>query len=220
MIDSSVRYKRTFGVESAPDTALDSEGAGATKTNPTFFPDALMLTIQPIFLIRHPFKAFPSCLRVWKGPLTGSIDEKANEEVLTFCWTRLLYEWYTERAVTDATAPTAILIDADDFIRDWGLQEAVCNKLGFDVDRIQRTWDAATEDEVEKLGPIAQVCSSLYHSNGVLQSTDHVTIDLDEARKAWSQEFGADEASKLASFAEEAMPDYIWLKERCLRVAP
>lgn len=214
MIDSSVRYKRTFGVENAPDAALDDEGT--SKTNPTFFSDAFMLSIRPIFLIRHPVISFPSCLRVWKAVLKGSIDEKANAEVLTFCWTRLMYQWYIERAEIHTAAPTPILIDADDFIGSRTLQEAVCQRLGFDVSKIKRTWSQATEDEVEKLGPIAAVCSTLYYSAGIVENGASISPKLDEAMKTWEDEFGAKEAEKLASFVKGAMPDYTWLRERCM----
>ncbi|KAF7185617.1 hypothetical protein HII31_13114 [Pseudocercospora fuligena] len=192
--------------------------------NETIFSDAYLESWNPIFLVRHPARAFESIYRsfidvvktpVCEGASQESID-KLIEIHMTLSWSRKLYEFYGSRGMDP------IIIDADDVVVS---TEALTHKLaeyiGFDTNVLQYKWNECTKDDQEKQAAhMRRMLSSLNESNGVKADPAKLSSSIKSAAELvpkWTEEFGEKTAKNLERWVEAAMPDYEYLRERRMR---
>ncbi|KAI1621079.1 hypothetical protein EDD37DRAFT_143717 [Exophiala viscosa] len=58
--------------------------------------------------------------------------------------------------------------------------------------------------------------STISASTGILKEKASADLSIDSEMSKWMTEFGEEEARKLASWVEAAMPDYIYMRARRL----
>jgi hypothetical protein len=91
--------------------------------------------------------------------------------------------------------------------------------MGMDPTKVQSTWSPISKEEGEKMTKTAQrMLSTLNASNGIMQEKSSANIDVATEAKKWKEEFGEEGAQKLEKWVRAAMDDYMYLRERRLRV--
>ncbi|KAL6708417.1 hypothetical protein ACN47E_002680 [Coniothyrium glycines] len=179
-------------------------------TNPTSLPDSLLLSMQPIFQIRHPILMFPSMLRAQSKALGPSRPrDLINTATMTLRQSRELFDWYDTRG-TDVRPK---VIDADDIMNDKEAVRKLCIETGLDPDAIQYEWEAREEKDPLK----AAFLSTLYASKGILPGFSARGLDMDVEKSKWKAEFGEEDGDDLAILVMKAMPDYnyLWSRRTC-----
>lgn len=194
--------------------------------NETVFPNEFLLTCLPTFLIRHPMLAFPSYYRKFK-----CVKEKDTKEiqelhkifgcVMTFKWTRSIYDWYMnawEKYGTALNRPKPIILEADDILETKVLVR-YCQLVGLDPSKLKYTWDPVSAAEKALKDPSkVRMKDTLYASTGILENKTAKNLILEDEASKWKAEFGESEGSQLEAWVKAAMPDYEYLWNNRLTV--
>ncbi|KAH8708473.1 hypothetical protein GQ44DRAFT_743150 [Phaeosphaeriaceae sp. PMI808] len=179
-------------------------------TNPTSLPDSFLLSMQPIFQIRHPAMMFPSMVRASNNTMEDTnLADPGFMFMLTLRYSRALYDWYSEH--TGKRKPR--VIDADDVMNDPETVRQLCIETGLDPDAVQYEWEERHEPDPVK----AVFLSTIYSSKGIVKGRDARNLDIEAEKVKWKAEFGDDTAEVLAQFVYDAMPDYEYLRSRRTR---
>lgn len=176
-------------------------------------PDEVLLSLQPIFQIRHPGLMFPSMARAEMD--TGKADGPMDPRVHIFIhlwYSRQLYEWYLN--TPGALSPK--VISADDIMTRPDVVRQLCVETGMDPDAMAYEWETREAPKGNK--EIERFASTIYASKGILPGYDSQGFDIQEKRPKWREEFGEEAGDFLADMVEKAMPDYEWLMERRVKV--
>jgi hypothetical protein len=201
--------------------ARREERADPQRTSDTVLPDALLLQLRPTFLIRHPALAFPSLTRA-----SGDVLEAQDAQFFanTYHWSRTLYEWYCSnltdelKRTEDVDLKYPIILDADD-VMEPRLVRKYAGAIGLDTSVLQFEWDPISKEELDKATPmVKRLKDTLLASNGVVKTKSSEGIVIEDEKKKWEQEFGKSISDRLAVLVDAAMEDYLWLKERRMRV--
>jgi hypothetical protein len=179
----------------------------STQTSPTSIPDSLLLSMTPIFQIRHPILMFPSMVRA-ENKAMGSIRprEPMLAATLTLRHSRALYDWYLRQE--DDLRPQ--VIDADDIINDRAAVRHVCVETGLDPDAVQYEWETREESDPLK----AVFLSTINASKSIIPGLSAKGLDFETEKAKWKAEFGDEDGEDLAQFVHDAMPDYDYLLSR------
>ncbi|KAK4495363.1 hypothetical protein PRZ48_013694 [Zasmidium cellare] len=207
------------------DVGNHSASSPCSPLNQTIFPDSYLLSWSPVFLIRHPVRAFESIVCSMTDVLAA--DERfsnAPEEVkmalisahLTLSWTRKLWQFYESKGVP------SLIIDADDLVmKPQATTQALAEWVGFDKNALQYTWTEASDNErAAKEAAMRRMLSSLDASAGVTVDPSKLAKNVGSAEEQmpkWRKEFGDVMAEKMWRSIERTMPDYEYLMERRLR---
>jgi hypothetical protein len=177
-------------------------------TNPTSLPDRFLLSMQPIFLIRHPALMLPSYLRASKLIRAGAHPSQPRTAMhMTLRYTRALYDWYLDTAI-EGRMPR--VIDADDIMTNPAAVRQLCVESGLDPDALQYEWE-----EVHDVRPKWKVFTARINaSTGIVKGLDARDLDVEAEKAKWILEWGEDEAESLAKFVEDTMSDYEYLRSR------
>jgi hypothetical protein len=179
------------------------------QTNPTSVPDTLLLSLQPIFQIRHPILMFPSMLRAQKDWMKETRPRSLYTcTTFTLRHTRALYDWYTAQSSTTGIVPR--IIDADDIMNNRAAVRELCIQTGLDPDAVQYEW----EEKKEENPLMARFLSTINASKGIKPGLEAKGKSLEEEKGKWVVEFGEEDAEDLARFVKEAEGDYEYLWER------
>lgn len=180
------------------------------STNPTLLPDDFMLSVAPVFLIRHPALVFSSWYKVSKEGFGADVNDSDFPVEASFQWSRILYDWYLNMwSVTSSRSPQTqhrkpAVIDADDTMSDRAALERLCRQLQLNPQHLSFEWQVATTGLVPWF-------SSIQKSTGVDMSKISKGVDIQREFVKWENEFGSHVAQKLLHFVELAMPDYEYL---------
>lgn len=191
--------------------------------NETVFPNEFLLTCLPTFLIRHPMLAFPSYYRKFRCVMEKDAKElhKLFGCVLTFKWTRSLYDWYMDAWVKHGSAlnrPKPIILEADDILETEVLVR-YCQLVGLDPSKLRYTWEPVSAAEKARKDPLmVQMKDTLYASTGILENKTAKNLILEDEVSKWKVEFGESEGSQLERWVKAAMPDYEYLWNNRLTV--
>lgn len=179
----------------------------SAHTNPTLLPDSLLLSVQPIFQIRHPILMFPSMVRA-QNKAMGPIRPRQLRlaATLTLCYSRELFDWYDQQE--NAMRPQ--VVDADDIINDRAAVREICLATGLDPDAVLYEWE--TREATDPLK--ATFLSTIFASKGIIPSLAARGLDFETEKEKWKAEFGEEDGEDLAKFVIDAMPDYNYLLSR------
>lgn len=230
-VDPTARSRFQFGADAVSESSWTVQydgGSTHSRLNATVLPDEFLLTWLPTFLIRHPAVAFPSYYRTFverEGKELASADNFASL-LITVKWSRALYDFYAQQrdALPCSQARRSewpIVLDADDMIAEPEILSLYCKKVGMDPGQLRFSWDQADPEKLSKMHPAQRAMrTTIYDSTGIVKdkSVRHLDI-LDEVMK-WRSEFGDIAAEHIERLVRSAMPDYEYLRERRLRVAP
>ncbi|KAI4908537.1 hypothetical protein J4E85_011705 [Alternaria conjuncta] len=195
-----------------PRNASPSSSSPHTHTNPTSVPDTLLLTLQPIFQIRHPILMFPSMLRAQKDSFPDMFTKPRSLytcTTYTLKYTRALYEWYAEREATSGIVPR--IIDADDIMNNPLAVRQLCLQCGLDPEAVQYEWE---EKKIEDNPLMARFLSTINASKGIKPGLAARGRKLEDEKKKWAEEWNEEFADDLEDFVKKAMADYEFLWER------
>ncbi|KAL0569868.1 hypothetical protein V5O48_012087 [Marasmius crinis-equi] len=190
------------------------------STNLTLLPDEFLLSFTPVFIIRHPARAFPSSLRAHSRSTGGNVFDADFPANATFRFPRELLDWYNTHRERSSRAP--VVIDGDKLVNDTkGQMKSLCEGLGINEDGIQYSWESKEDHGWGKVWDAYY--EGIQNSTGVVRTKETLKPPvLEEEVKKWSKEWNEDVAAKLKELVESAMEDYEYLltsidiKEQCL----
>ncbi|KAI7479994.1 hypothetical protein KC351_g7229 [Hortaea werneckii] len=216
-------------IASGPSSAAIQGTHSEVRTNPTMFPDTLMLSWQPLFLIRHPLAVYSSWYRA-EGRLAPDLDTAISRMYTTLRFQREILDWYLtqkqqETRKEGALVPNPIVLDADDIIMsrpddpDSPLHQ-LARSLHMDPTRLLFSWPAkeaartagaGLDQEMQEDERVERFLSTIRKSTG-LDSTKVVRAwDREGCAKEWAMEFGEEKAEKLLRRVEESQEDWDYL---------
>ncbi|KAL1792304.1 hypothetical protein ACET3X_008811 [Alternaria dauci] len=203
-------FQAIYPDDTPPSLTIHTRNAPQdAHTNPTSVPDNLLLSLQPIFQIRHPMLMFPSMLRAqraWKADARPR--SPYCRAVCTLKHSRTLYDWYVKRA--SQTGVTPRVIDADDIMENPAAVRQLCEQTGLSADHVQYEWEERIDENPLK----ARFLSTLNASRGIKPGLGAKGKTMESEKKKWVEEFGEEDAEDLARFVNDAMPDYEYLHSR------
>ncbi|KAG7085946.1 hypothetical protein E1B28_003474 [Marasmius oreades] len=184
----------------------------APSTNLTFLPDNFLLTFTPVFIIRHPARAFPSSLRAHSRSTGGNVFDTDFPANATFKFSRILLDWYTARS----PSKLPVVIDGDKLVDDTKRQmKRLCERLGIDEERIRYNWDSKEDHGYGKVWDAYY--EEIQNSTGVVRTKETMGAPvLEEEMKKWEKEWDEGVAIKLKEFVESAMDDYEYLLKQSI----
>jgi hypothetical protein len=198
-------FARTYGKDEVEQLVVyERDAPKSTHTNPTSMPDSLLLSLQPIFQIRHPVLMFPSMLRAQiKVAGHARPRELRVTATLTLRHSRDLFDWYLKHG--GEVKPK--VIDADDIINDRAAVRQLCIETGMDPDAVQYEWEIREEKDPHK----AIFLSTINASTGIIPGLASRGLEIETEKVKWKAEFGDEDGEDLAKFVHDAMPDYNYL---------
>ncbi|PLB52329.1 hypothetical protein P170DRAFT_472232 [Aspergillus steynii IBT 23096] len=200
---------------------LDQTDTDRSDLNDTLFSDDFLKTWKPAFLIRHPAAAFPSYYRALSkvsGPEFVQSDQgwKAYQKAMSLRWVYKLYNFYVQHfsKCRDDQASWPVVIEADDIINQPEILIKLCEITGLDSSRIRLTWEKSTSE----LPGVQVFHGTLLESTKIDTSKAVGDVDLEKESAKWQGEFGEHIGRRIEAYVREAMPDYLFLKSKRLRV--
>ncbi|PLN86128.1 hypothetical protein BDW42DRAFT_108484 [Aspergillus taichungensis] len=208
---------------------------GPTQTyspgNNTVLSDEYLRTWRMAFIIRHPALAWPSFYRaVSQMSAMGYFDTDgvrgASRTNMTLRWTRALYDWAAvQRRESGGESSAPIVIDAHEVIHDPAAVERFCEAAGLDREAVRFEWagekgeskhvKAATNEMQVAAAKVTQ--GTLDQSSGIVKDKAPATVDIAVEAEKWRGEFGEEVAKMIETAVLESMPDYEYLRKRCIR---
>lgn len=181
-------------------------GNESPSTNLTLFSDEFLLSFMPVFIIRHPARAFPSSLRAHNRSTGGNVFDVDFPANATFKLSRILLDWYKAHS-----SKPPIVIDGDRIVNDTERQmKQLCERFGIDEGRIQYSWDSKEDHGYGKVWDAYY--EGITGSTGVVRTKETMELPvLEEEVKKWKEEWNEAVALKLKEFVESAMDDYEYL---------
>lgn len=200
--------KATYGDADAKPPILvhNRDEPESVHTSPSSLPDSVLLTLQPIFQIRHPILMFPSFLRSQIKMKTSERLDRRVTAMSSLRFSRQLYEWYLNQG--EDTKPK--VIDADDIMTNKAAVRQLCLETGLDPDSVQYEW--STRDEPDPLKKI--MTDKIIASTGILPGLEAQGLDFETEKAKWKAEFGDEDGETMAKLVQDAMPDYEYLHSR------
>jgi hypothetical protein len=175
-------------------------------TNPSSLPDHLLLSLQPIFQVRHPILMFPSMMRAKRDAFLPNThpQDPICKVTLTLRYSRELYDWYLKNAASDRKP---YVIDADDIMNDKEAVRQLCIATGLDPDAVQYEWEEKIIDDPHK----KRFLSTISQSKGIIPGLASRGLDFETEKEKWSKEWNEEVAEGLAKHVADAMPDYKYM---------
>ena len=140
--------------------------------------------------------------------------------ILRYRWHRILYDWYEAdaRGQTNSRAqPGPIVLDADDLMYKPTAIAELCRRTGLDASKVKYEWQKESKDTMETTYQNEGVfLKTLAGSTGVVEGKGSDGVDIEFEAEKWTAEFGEERARLLRLRVEEAMEDYLYLRERSL----
>ncbi|KAL1838702.1 hypothetical protein VTJ49DRAFT_2292 [Mycothermus thermophilus] len=214
-------------------SSSSSNGAAAaaagtfSPNNHTILPDEYLATWRIVFVIRHPALAWPSIYRtlhqlVERGLLEEKVLRVDGGSSMSLKWTRAMFDWCVERSQAEGDFPPPVIIDAHEVIHSPGAVLQFCQAAGLDPAALQFEWP--TEDARPKKSEETAVdeesrrifLGTLMASKGLIKDKTPATVDVEAEEVKWRAEFGDEAAKMIAEKVRDSMPDYEYLRARCV----
>ena len=158
-------------------TSLPYYDLSASLKNPTIFPDRLLKSFAPIFVIRHPAKQIGSYYKASRIT-NDNIDSSEFELNGSYKCPRLLFDFYKqlykEDDLLEDRSKWPIVVDGDDLINDTeGVALRFCTITGLDSSGVIYKWDKTDPGS----NPFERVFRGTLHaSNGVLKNEVSLSV--------------------------------------------
>lgn len=223
-IEPSAQNEQMFGGARAPALKLSAEGE--PHTNPTLLPDSFMLSIVPIFVIRHPVLQNESWYRAVSRCAPVDLENPWSRAMGSIHFCRQLLEWYEANVPSDVEVDSPkrpgpfapIVLHADDILDNRPLIEDLCRRCNFDPAKVLYEWDQTKpKEDLNDMGK--SFLKDIHESTGVDKSKSSKGVNIDAKYDEWKEKWGPDVADLLKSNAEDAMDDYEYMKARMMKVA-
>ncbi|KAI7239715.1 hypothetical protein KC330_g1760 [Hortaea werneckii] len=216
-------------IPSATSSAVVRDEDSHVRTNPTMFTDALMLSWQPLFLIRHPLAVYSSWYRA-EGRLAPNLDTAISRMYMNLRFQREILDWYFAQRQQDlrgdgAVVPTPIVLDADDIILsrpddpDSALHR-LARSLHMDPSRLLFSWPAeeaartagaGLDPELQEDERVQRFLGTIRKSTGLERTKVAREWDRETCAREWAIEFGDGKAERMLRRIEESQDDWEYL---------
>jgi hypothetical protein len=210
------------GRQPTPLIARGVDHPTRSALNLTALPDEFLKTWSPTFLIRHPAMMFPSLYRTALAEIVvdGRRPRPSNEPLhaeTTLKWQKTLYDFY--RAHFGAGSAWPVVLDADDIMTQPELVGKFAGLAGLDPSKLVFEWDRVPEEKLKQMSQDQQVMMGSIHASSKIDKSK-VAGDVDIATEAvkWRAEFGEEGGANLERWVREAMPYYLEMHSRRLRL--
>ncbi|CZT21422.1 uncharacterized protein RCC_07285 [Ramularia collo-cygni] len=178
-------------------------------TNPSIFPDTLMLSWRPVILIRNPILIYESWLRA-EGEPYPNLESQYAKIYTTLKFQRAVFDWY--RHHPECTLQP-IVLNADDIIERQDVLERFCELVGMEKEKLVLSWKPSHAPAKFALNErFKRFLQTFQESTGIERSKSSVGITLEERQTQWRKEFGPERASMLVSRVVESWPDFQYLR--------
>lgn len=201
---------------------LDQTGIGRSDLNETLFPDEFLKTWKPIFLIKHPAASFPSFYRALVKASSpefpqSSQGQKLYQKAMALRWVIKLYNFYVQHFSESRSDQVQwpVVIEADDMITKPEILVKLCEITGLDSSKLRFSWEKKRTDEPAEWKAFR---GTLYESTQIDVSKAIGDVDMDVEAAKWREEFGEAIGRMIETRVREAMPDYLFLKSKRLRL--
>ncbi|KAK3724464.1 hypothetical protein LTR37_001088 [Vermiconidia calcicola] len=205
-------FKQDIMIDTTRSEEKDSD---EVRSNPTYIPDAILDTLTPVFVFRHPMLMVPSLYRAQSAVAGLQPDDEDFEVEGTLRWCQMLYDYFVYRGVPPA------LVEAQDLVYNFQpTMNKLCSGLGIDPEGVKDTWDPVPKEHWPDDKITVTLTGALLSSSGLERRSKEpaeVTIDLDTETEKWSEAFGDAVAAGLRKRVEAEMPIYEYLRRRRLR---
>ncbi|KAF7195489.1 hypothetical protein HII31_03083 [Pseudocercospora fuligena] len=182
------------------------------RTNPTIFSDALMLSWQPIILIRNPILIYESWLRAEGSPYPD-LESQYAKIYTTLRFQRYIDDWYRAHHVDP------IILEADDVIERPDVLEKFCELTGMRKNELKYEWETTpVPAKFMSNERFRRFLQTIQDSTGIDNTRTSKGVKLEDRKVKWNEEFGVERAEVLARRVIESWPDYESLRERRLAV--
>lgn len=166
-----------------------------------------------LFTIRHPVLTVVSAYRAMNATHTGG-SRAAYMIGMNVGFTRELYDWYVSKG-----SANAIVVDADDYMTSEAFIRHLADTIGLDPHLVTVSWPKLTQKGREEMHPVLlAVQNTLVESEGLDPSRAAKNVDVNIEEEKWRGEFGEEVAELLGELVGMAMPHYLYLHERRLRL--
>lgn len=128
----------------------------------------------------------------------------------------MLYEWIIAQGLD------AVIVDAKEYMSPQTIRPLLaklCKATGLDVDAVIYEWPKATEAEMARLPPVVVgIIRDILVSEGLRTDKDvgDVVAVVEEVK--WKEEFGEEVAVVLKDLVDNAMGDYLYMREKAIKV--
>ena len=143
--------------------------------------------------------------------------------ILRYRWHRMLYDWYTaddhlrKEENANSTNSNLIILDADDLMYNPPAIAELCKQTGLDYKKVKWEWRSEPKAQIqttyEKEGLFID---ALANSTGVLPGKGSTGVKPEVEGEKWIAEFGTARAQLTERRIEDAMEDYLCLRQRSL----
>ncbi|KAG7096357.1 hypothetical protein E1B28_003801 [Marasmius oreades] len=181
--------------------------------NPTFFPDAFLLTLTPLFIIRHPARTFPSYLRAISANATPKRKVFDEETPVAGAFKNQILVFDFFRALNGGQVP--VVVEGERLVKDTKEQmKKVCEKIGLKEEDIKYEWQSKNI----KLPQVMEAFQGkVLRSTGVMDDGSYDRpVDISEEAKKWEKEWDADVAKRMEELVRASVKDYEYLLQFAL----
>lgn len=218
--NSTVKYSPwTVSICGYPPTAQ-------SPLNETLYPDDFLLTLAPMFLVRHPALAFESFYRNWtelQSTVGGEAEVQKNimESLVSIRPVRNLYDFYKRHFEAEGDSMWPVVIDANDIIQNPEVLKEYCETIGLEPSRIVSEWEAYDvpgHEDFFMSEAMKQMLTTVAGSNGIVKDKAPTDINIDIEAKVWRNKYGEEAGETIERWVRDAMPDYEYLRSRRSRL--
>jgi len=180
----------------------------SASTNHSALPDAFLLSVTPVFMIRDPMLMIPSFCRTIENIIPAKLA------ISTLLWTRRMYEWYVAKdpRFAPSSGKRPIVINSADFMTSKDMRDQIAVAMGLDPEKVVTSWPAMTEEEKK-----AESSTSVRMGQTLLSSTHLMAKKADvgdESWEKWKAEWGEEGANVLKQTVDQEMAHWAFLKSR------
>ena len=204
-----------------PDELVQTD-IDRSELNETLFTDNFLKTWKPVFLIKHPGTAVPSFYRALVKASGSEFVE--SDQGLKFCQkamalrcVRKLYNFYAQHFSNSQhdQGVWPVVVEFDDIITQPEILVRLCEITGLESSRLRLKWNTKCTNEPLEWEAFR---GTLYESTKIDPSRVVGDMDLDKESVKWQEEFEEEVSHRIEASVREAIPDYLFLKSKRLRL--
>ncbi|KJZ69187.1 hypothetical protein HIM_11420 [Hirsutella minnesotensis 3608] len=186
------------------------------RTSPSFFPDAVLASFIPIFLIRHPALVIESWYKAESCVEPASIFVQTWAIPKGFELSRKLHDWYLARCPDRWERNVGpgpfhpIVVEADDILEQSVIPK-LCEMCNMDPRQVPSEWNTKARTNDRHLWAKMR---GLWTSTRIDKSRTSKGLNMEDKYQQWKNEFGLAIADRFLEYVRNDMEDYLYLKAR------
>ncbi|KAK7060930.1 hypothetical protein VNI00_000663 [Paramarasmius palmivorus] len=187
------------------DPKIDSPSSPDNDTpNPSFLPTRFLLTLTPIFIIRHPAHIVASFLRAVSKTDMMAVDNPEFATATAFQPMIQLMDFYRANGIEP------IVIDGGRLVNNTKrVISELCEKVGVDESIVKYEWEPRVIPEKFVGTGMDSFAGTAWRSTGVQKERGtEKPVVIEEEVKKWEDEWDVETAKIMEKLVRESMADY------------